>query len=35
VEVIMAKRDQYRTVFKNNRWYREDADGSAPVTQTP
>lgn len=35
VEVIMAKRDQYRTVFANNRWYREDAPASGPVTQTP
>jgi soluble lytic murein transglycosylase len=33
VEVIMAKREQYRTVFANNRWYKEDAD--VPVTQTP
>jgi soluble lytic murein transglycosylase len=35
VEVIMAKRDQYRTAFANNRWYREDANAGAPVTQTP
>jgi soluble lytic murein transglycosylase len=35
VEVIMAKRDQYRTAFGNNRWYREDAEAGGPVTQTP
>jgi soluble lytic murein transglycosylase len=35
VEVIMAKRDQYRTVFGNNRWYREDSEADGPVTQTP
>jgi soluble lytic murein transglycosylase len=34
VEVIMAKRDQYRTDFGNNRWYKEDAEGGGPVTQT-
>ena len=35
VEVILAKRDQYRAVFGKNRWYKEDADASVPVTQTP
>jgi soluble lytic murein transglycosylase len=35
VEVIMEKRDQYRTVFGNNRWYREDSAADGPVTQTP
>jgi soluble lytic murein transglycosylase len=35
VEVIMAKRDQYRAVFGNNRWYREDSEADGPVTQTP
>jgi soluble lytic murein transglycosylase len=34
VEVIMEKRDQYRSVFANNRWYREDSAAVAPVTQT-
>jgi len=34
VEVIMAKRDQYRTVFAKNRWYREDAAAGEPVSQT-
>lgn len=35
VEVIMAKRDQYRAVFGNNRWYKDDAATGGPVTQTP
>ena len=35
VEVIMAKRDQYRTVLGNNRWYKEDAAAAGSVTQTP
>jgi soluble lytic murein transglycosylase len=35
VEVIMAKRDQYRTVFANNRWYKDDAAATGPVTKTP
>jgi hypothetical protein len=35
VEVILAKRDQYRAVFGKNRWYKEDADASVPVTQAP
>ncbi|MCE0522084.1 MAG: lytic transglycosylase domain-containing protein [Methylacidiphilales bacterium] len=34
VEVILAKRDQYRAVFANNRWYREDAQTDQPVTQS-
>jgi soluble lytic murein transglycosylase len=33
VEVIEEKRDQYRTDFANNRWYKDEADG--PVTRTP
>jgi soluble lytic murein transglycosylase len=35
VEVILEKRDQYRTVFGNNRWYKEDAATAGPVSQTP
>jgi soluble lytic murein transglycosylase len=35
VEVIMAKRDQYREVFANNRWYKNDPAIDGPVTQTP
>ena len=35
VEVIMEKRDQYRALFGNNRWYKEDASTPVPVTQTP
>ena len=35
VDVILAKRDQYRIVFGNNRWYREDAEAGGPATQTP
>lgn len=34
VEVIMAKRDQYRAIFGNNRWYKDDAATNGPVTQT-
>jgi soluble lytic murein transglycosylase len=34
VEKIIAKRDEYRTEFGNNRWYREDATNDVPVTQT-
>ena len=34
VEVIEAKREQYRAVFANNRWYKEDPDAPATVTQT-
>jgi len=32
VEVIMDKRDQYRSIFANNHWYKDDTAG--PVTQT-
>ena len=35
VEVILAKRDQYRALFANNRWYKDDASTAVPVTQTP
>jgi soluble lytic murein transglycosylase len=35
VEVIEQKRDQYRAVFSNNRWYKPDAATDMPVTQTP
>ena len=35
VEVILAKRDQYRTVFGNNRWYKEDTEADGSVTRTP
>jgi len=34
VEMIMEKRDEYRSVFAKNRWYREDSEGAGPVTQT-
>jgi soluble lytic murein transglycosylase len=34
VEKILALRDQYRTEFGNNRWYREDSEADEPVTQT-
>jgi len=35
VEVILTKRDQYRAIFANNRWYRNDPAAGGPVTQTP
>jgi len=35
VEVILEKRDQYRTVLGKNRWYRDDAEADGPVTQSP
>jgi soluble lytic murein transglycosylase len=35
VEVIQAKRDQYRAEFSNNRWYKDDSVSKAAVTQTP
>ena len=35
VEVILEKRDQFRTEFANNRWYKEEAESNGPVTQTP
>jgi soluble lytic murein transglycosylase len=35
VEVILAKREQYRAVFGNNRWYKDDSATAGPVTQTP
>ena len=31
VEVIMAKRDEYRQVFANNRWYKDDSTTTAPA----
>ena len=34
VEVILGKRDEYRTVFANNRWYKDDPAVTGPVTQT-
>jgi len=34
VEVILSKRDQYRTIFSNNRWYKDDSESKGPVTQT-
>jgi soluble lytic murein transglycosylase len=34
VEVILSKREQYRTIFRNNRWYKDDAEAKGPVTQT-
>jgi soluble lytic murein transglycosylase len=34
VEVILSKREQYRKLFSNNRWYKDDADAKGPVTQT-
>jgi soluble lytic murein transglycosylase len=34
VEVILEKRDQYKTVFSNNRWYKDDPASDVPVTQT-
>ena len=34
VEVILEKRDQYRTVFANEALYKDDA-ASGPVTKTP
>ena len=35
VEVIEEKRDQYRAVFSNNRWYKVDPATDLPITQTP
>jgi hypothetical protein len=35
VEVILAKRDQYRAVFSNNRWYKDENAPGGTVTQTP
>jgi len=35
VEVIQAKRDEYRHVFANNRWYKDDPAVTGPVTQSP
>jgi soluble lytic murein transglycosylase len=35
VEVILEKRDQYRTEFANNRYYRDDAAKNNSVTRTP
>ena len=35
VEVIMAKRDEYRTIFANNRWYKDTSTTTGPVTQSP
>jgi soluble lytic murein transglycosylase len=35
VEVIEDKRDQYREVLGNNRWYKDDAAVNRSVTQTP
>ncbi len=34
VEVIEEKRDQYRVIFADNRWYKTDA-ASGPVTKSP
>ena len=34
VEVIQSKRDQYRKVFSNNRWYKDDTESNGTVTQT-
>ena len=34
VEVILSKRDQYRTLFSNNRWYKDETESKGPVTQT-
>ena len=35
VEVILAKRDEFRRDFVNNRWYRDQPDGPSAVTRTP
>ncbi len=35
VEKILAKRDEYREVFGNNRWYRTDSVTPGPVSQSP
>lgn len=35
VEVILMKRDQYRTLMSNNRWYRDYALANPTVTQSP
>jgi len=35
VEIIQAKRDQYRTVFGKNHWYRDDSGTNAPATRAP
>jgi soluble lytic murein transglycosylase len=35
VQKIEEKRDEYRDEFSNNRWYRDDATNTAPVTQAP
>lgn len=35
VEVILEKRDEYRTVLAHNRWYREFASPDSAVTQSP
>ena len=34
VEVIMEKREQYRTALSTNRWYKDDVDAKGNVTQT-
>ncbi len=33
VEKILAKRDEYKAAFANNRWYKDDTATAAPVTQ--
>jgi soluble lytic murein transglycosylase len=35
VEVILEKRDEYRTVLGNDRWYRDDSETNSSVTRTP
>ena len=35
VEVILAKREQYRKVFAQNRWYRDYVAANPSMTQTP
>jgi soluble lytic murein transglycosylase len=35
VEKIMAKRDEYRALFGNNRWYKDETAAVGPVTKTP
>ncbi len=34
VEVILAKRDQYRMVFAKNRWYKDDSTANGSVSQS-
>lgn len=35
VETIIAQRERYRTIFGNNRWYRDESAPNTSSTQTP